>query len=84
MSRGLTNFGEFKTTWHGDMRVQRSSAAFRGPCCFVFTTQSYTNDPHKNPPHLHLKLKDAIALRDALTEFIDINKDYKGEDEEED
>jgi hypothetical protein len=73
MNRGLKTYKRFKTYWHGKVRVQDSSVAFRGPCCFVFAELAYSNTPPINPPHLHLKLADAVKLRDGLTKFIDAN-----------
>jgi hypothetical protein len=68
--RGLVGYDHFDTKWHGEVRVQRSSFAGCGPCCWVFATLSYSNEPEKNSPKLHLNLGDAISLRDALSDFI--------------
>lgn len=73
--RGFAGFAKFKTHWHGDLRIQESSAAFHGPVVWVFTELSYSNTPKENAPTLHLKLKDAINLRDGLTKFIDAAQD---------
>jgi hypothetical protein len=69
--RGFFGFGRFKTKWHGQMRVQESSAAFHGPVAWVFTELDYSNNPKEHPPALHLKYDDAKNLRDALTKFIE-------------
>jgi hypothetical protein len=68
--RGFLKCAEFKTVWHGNIRVQESSAAFKGACVWVFADLSYSNEPEKNAPHLHLQYADALALRDALDLFI--------------
>ena len=73
--RGFAYFGEFPSKWHGKMRVQESSAAFRGPCAWVFCELAYDNNPRKNPPHLHLQYQDALNLRDALNRFLGAVKD---------
>lgn len=65
-NRGFIKFGEHKSKWHGDMRVQESSAAFEGPCFWIFSELSYSNEPTKNRPDLHLNLKDAEWLHAAL------------------
>lgn len=68
--RGFAKHGKFKTTWHGEVRVQESSAAFKGACVWVFAELAYSNTPQKNPPHLHLSYADAVNLRDGLNDFI--------------
>lgn len=73
--RGFGKFGEWPAMWHGQIRVQESSAAFKGACVWIFCEKSYINEPKKNPPHLYLQYKDALALRDALNRFIGAVKD---------
>ena len=69
--RGFAKFNEFKTTWHGKMRVKESSIAFKGACVWVIADLSYSNTPKEdNPPHFHLSYFDAKNLRDALDRFI--------------
>jgi len=75
--RGFSKHGTFKTTWHGEVRVQESSAAFKGACVWVFCEEAYSNEPKKNPPHLHLSYVDAVNLRDALIDFIKDAEDGK-------
>lgn len=70
--RGFLKFAEFDTQWHSEVQVQESSMAFEGPCVWIFGDLSYSNTPKKNPPAFHLNYEDAIALRDALSKFIDL------------
>lgn len=69
--RGFAVFGEFRSQWHGRMRINESSKAFQGPCAWVFCELAYSNTPKEDPPDIHLHFQDAVALRDALTRFID-------------
>ena len=69
-NRGFNGFKQFQTTWHGKVRVQESSAAFKGACAWVFAELAYSNTPAENPPHLHLSYADAVRLRDGLNLFI--------------
>ena len=69
--RGLRTYSNRRSRWHGKIRVQDSSVAFEGPCCFVFTQLAYSNTPSVNPPHLHLNRVDAERLRDGLTKFLE-------------
>jgi hypothetical protein len=68
--RGFLNVRRFQTTWHGRVRVQESSIAFKGACVWVFAEFSYSNVPKENAPHLHLSYADAVRLRDGLNDFI--------------
>jgi hypothetical protein len=68
--RGFIEFGRFTSTWHGSVRVKESSVACHGPCAWIFADLSYSNDPGKNPPHFHLRLKDVKNLRNRLDKFI--------------
>jgi hypothetical protein len=73
--RGFGKFGEWPAMWHGQIRVQESSAAFKGACVWIFCERSYGNAPEKKPPHLHLQYQDAVQLRDALNRFLAATKD---------
>jgi hypothetical protein len=68
--RGFAKHANFKTAWHGEVRVQESSAALIGPCVWIFAGLSYSNKPDENAPHLHLSFEDAVKLRDGLSDFI--------------
>jgi hypothetical protein len=68
--RGFAKHANFKTAWHGEVRVQESSAALIGPCVWIFAELSYSNKPNKNAPYLHLSLEEAYLLRDGLSDFI--------------
>jgi hypothetical protein len=68
--RGFGEYGTFQSQWHGKVVVRESSAAFKNACVWVFADLSYSNEPQKNPPHLHLQYEDAKKLRDALTLFL--------------
>ena len=73
--RGFGKFGEWPSVSHGLVRVQESSAAFKGACVWIFCELSYSNNPKDNPPHVHLQYRDAVELRDALNRFLAAVKD---------
>jgi len=73
--RGFGVFGDWPAMWHGQIKVQESSAALKGACVWIFCEQAYGNTPKKSPPHLHLQYQDAVRLRDALNRFIAAVKD---------
>jgi len=75
--RGFGVFGDWPAMWHGHVRVQESSAAFKGACVWIFCERAYSNTPKKNPPHLHLQYQDAVQLRDALNRFLAAVKDQE-------
>lgn len=73
--RGLAIFGDWPAMWHGQVKVQESSAAFKGACVWIFCERAYSNIPTLGPPHLHFQYKDAVELRNALNRFIAAVKD---------
>lgn len=52
--RGFSKHGTFRTTWHGEVRVQESSVACKGACVWVFCELAYSNEPKKSPPQVFM------------------------------
>lgn len=76
--RGFHGFNKWKSVWYGEMRVQESSAAFKGACVWVFTETSNPDRTVKGKnPTLHLSFIDAKNLRDGISKILRFSKESK-------
>jgi hypothetical protein len=74
-SRGFACYARLTDSYGADVQVNESSAATiegedRGPWVWIMITGGGITD---NEGSAHLDIRDAVKVRDALTEFIDEN-----------
>lgn len=69
--RGFHGFNEWKSLHHGQMRVQESSAAFKGACVWIFVNMEKRDEETRRKAFdFHLSFVDAAKLREGLTKIL--------------
>lgn len=81
-SRGFSGFNKWKSVWHGEMRVQESSAAFKGACAWVFVDMANLDEAARDKaPNFHLSCVDAQRLRDGLSKILKLSEKTNTKDD---